>query len=180
MAEYAKDKRKEKYKPIGRAASGTPLYRGRVDDLRSGIRSQRRGFDVEVALTQKQAKNLSGLVDKARSEGVVVNVVKGMKGMKELGYSLKSTGSTNVAGGFAQTADKTGEYRGKAAQAKFEEYGGKVVAMKKDKPLTGKIVMPRPGKNIKGVRLAPNYFGIFNRVKPRIVSKKRKGKFGEK
>ena len=179
MAEYAKDKRKEKYKPIGRAASGTPIYKGRVDDLRRGMRSQRRGFDIEIALTQKQAKSLSSLVEKARSEGVVVNVVKGMKGMKELGYSYKATGATNVAGGFAQTPDKTGEYRGKAAQAKFEEYGGKIVAMKKDKPLSGKIVMPRPGKNIKGVRLAPNYYGIFKRTKPRVVSGKRKGKFGE-
>ena len=176
MAEYAKDKRKEKYKPIGRAASGTPIYKGRVDDLRRGMRSQRRGFDIEIALTQKQAKSLSSLVEKARSEGVVVNVVKGMK---ELGYSYKATGGTNVAGGFAQTPDKTGEYRGKAAQAMFEQYGGKIVPMKTDKPLTGKIVMPRPGKNIKGVKLAPNYFGIFKRVKPQIVSKKQKKKFGE-
>ncbi len=179
MAEYEKDKRKAQYKPVGKAASGTPIYKGRVDDLKRGMRSQRRGFDIDIALTQKQAKNLSSLVEKARSEGVTVNVVKGMKGMKELGYSYKATGSTNVAGGFAQSPDKTGEYRGKAAQSMFEQYGGKIVPMKTDKPLTGKIVLPRPGKSVKVVRLAPNYFGLFNRAKPQIIGKKQKKKFGD-
>jgi hypothetical protein len=179
MAEVAKDKRKNKYKPVGRAASGTPIYKGRVDDLKRGIRSQRRGFDIDIALTQKQAKNLSSLVEKARSEGVTVNVVKGMKGMKELGYSYKAIGGTNVAGGFAQTKDKTGEYRGKAAQAMFEQYGGKITPMKQGDPLSGKITLPRPGKNIGGVRLAPSYFGLFNRAKPQILGKNRKKKFGQ-
>jgi hypothetical protein len=177
MAEVAKDKRKKKYKPVGRAASGTPIYGGRADDLQRAIRSERRGFDVEINLTNKQAKKYSSLVEKARSEGVEISAMK-KKDFLKSEFSYKSTGSSNVAGGFAQTMNKAGEYKGKEAQALFEQYGGKIKPMKKGKPLSGKIIIPRPGKNIKGVRLAPNYFGIFKRDKPQVVGKKRK-KFGD-
>jgi hypothetical protein len=172
MAEYARDKRKEKYKPVGRAASGRPMYKSMtVDDLKSGMRSERRGFDVEINLTNKQAKKYSSLVDKARAAGVEVTAMK-KKDFLKSGFSYKSTGSTNVPGGFAQTPDKTGEYRGKAAQAKFEEYGGKIVPSKPGNPLSGKIVLPRPGKNIEGVRLAPGYYGLYARRSPQKVAKR--------
>jgi len=172
MAEYAKDKRKEKYKPVGRAASGRPIYKSMtVDQLKSGMRSERRGFEVEINLTNKQAKKYSSLIDKARASGVEVTAMK-KKDFLKSGFSYKSTGSTNVAGGFAQTPDKTGEYRGKAAQAKFEQYGGKITPMKEGKPLSGKITLPRPGKNIEGVRLAPGYYGLYARRSPQKVVKR--------
>jgi hypothetical protein len=178
MAEYEKDKRKAKYKPSGRAASGKPLYKSMtVQQLKDSIRSERRGFDIEINLTNKQAKKYSSLIEKARSSGVEVTAMK-KKDFLKSGFSYKAIGGTNVAGGFAQTKDKTGEYRGKAAQAMFEQYGGKITPMKQGDPLSGKITLPRPGKNIGGLRLAPSYFGLFNRVKPQILGKKKK-KFGD-
>ena len=179
MAEYEKDKRKEKYKPSGRAASGKPLYKSMtVQQLKDGIRSERRGFEIEINLTNKQAKKYSSLIEKARSSGVEVTAMK-KKDFLKSGFSYKAIGATNVAGGFAQTPDKTGRYRGKEAQALFEQYGGKITPMTGGNPFSGKITLPRPGKNIGGVRLAPGYFGLFNRIKPQILGKKTKKKFGQ-
>ncbi len=146
--------KKGKYKPEMVGASGRPFFKGRADDLISGIKSERRGFDIEINLTKKQAKKYSDLVSRAQSEGVVVNTM-GKKKYMSSGFSYKSTGTTNVPGGFANNE------RGQAAQAKFESLGGQVVSPNKKK--MGNIIAPPKSSQVAGDRSTfARFYGVYS------------------
>lgn len=145
--------KKGKYKPESVGASGRPFFKGRADDLISGIKSERRGFDIEINLTKRQAKKYSDLVSRAQAEGVVVNAM-GKKKYRQSGFSYKSTGVTNVPGGFAMNE------RGQAAQAKFESLGGKVLSPRGKK--MGNIVAPPSSTRVAGDRSTfARYYGVY-------------------
>lgn len=146
--------KKGKYKPESVGASGRPFFKGRADDLISGIKSERRGFDIEINLTKKQAKKYADLVSRAQSEGVVVNAMGKKKYLKS-DFSYKATGTTNAVGGFANNE------RGQAAQAKFEALGGKVLAPTSKK--MGNIIAPPKSSQVVGDRSTfARYYGIYS------------------
>jgi hypothetical protein len=153
-----------KYKPTMQGSQG-PIFGGTknrpllINDLISSIKSERRGFENVVTISKKQSKRFSDLVERAKAEGVEVNVL-GKKAYKNREFDLSSTGTTNVRGGFANSP------RGQAAQAKFEALGGQVLAPRTNKKgvaKAGNIVAPPKSTQVAGDRTTfARYYGVYS------------------
>lgn len=167
--------KKGKYKPIMEGGYG-PIFGGTknrpllLNDLISSIKSERRGFENEVTISKKQAARYADLVQRAQSEGVQVNIL-GKKAYKNREFDLRSTGTTNVRGGFANSP------KGQAAQAKFLALGGQVLeptTTKKGVAKAGNIIAPPKSSQVAGDRSTfARYYGIYSAPgKPRNRGKR--------